>query len=538
MQDLYDELWGKHFHPGYKVNLNETGDKTFPDLEFAKGKKEQVFNILKVRSKLPCGMNQLLVCQEFEMIKHKLLETGIPVRNLNLDCKIASQPSSGKSFFLSYLLVLRILAGQPTIFRRNDSHYYLFDSNSHGSKTDANSLFDLSQDQKRVLWILTDGVLEGEGWNDKGHSWFGVLAVSPKNLRGSRKWVKDRNVGSRNMRKWEWDEIVAAFSLESSEPPTPCQISMLFTTFTCLGPIARTCLQSISLRDAKAYNRSLKMYLDKVDDEIDTFIVQGGFQTVDSSIHQHASHMIAIIDPSDDRLSCKAQITSRWIAHKVFEKAQIKSQLNCFELYKYLTHQDPLRSAAGWFFEGYTHDWFGKGGSFEADELLIKDNNTPPLKFKTNESKSLNYFMDANNLATQVRVEGGQGVEQDAIGKYFLPYNANFESVDGLVFSDLDTLILLQITIAKSHDIKLCRVKKLCKSLPATIKNIHIVFIIPEDYISEYLSIQSVPEASDVKPRATDLTINQFRLVLTEEIMQLMAVDGPFKVRDGGLVFG
>ncbi|RPB01931.1 hypothetical protein L873DRAFT_1842102 [Choiromyces venosus 120613-1] len=331
------------------------------------------------------------------------------------------------------------------------------EDDSHGRKTDVNSLFDLPDHQKEELWILTDEALEDAGWNDKGHSWFVVLAASPAKIRGLWQWEKDRKVGSRYMSNWGWGEIVAAFSLEMPKPPTPRQMAMLFTTFPCLGPIARTCLESIFMMSDDDYNHDLKTYLGEIDREIDTFILQGGYLT----------------------------------------------------LYKYLTCQDPLRSAGSWFFEGYAHDWFGKDRSFEADKLLIKDNNTH-LKFMTYWSKSLNYFTNANNLATQVRVKGSQEI------------------------NDLDTLILLQITIAKSYDIQLCRVKKLCESLPATIKNIHIVFVIPEDRISEYSSAQSAPEARDVKPNATDLLVNQFRLVLTEEVIHLMTVGGSFKVWDGG----
>ncbi|RPA98318.1 hypothetical protein L873DRAFT_1914729 [Choiromyces venosus 120613-1] len=477
MQDLYDELWGKQLSvieprtfsipqpqrglcPGYMVDLKEIKAEAFLDPEFAKGKEEQVFQVLKVRSELPCGMNQLLVRQEFEAIKCELVEvelekwtdvnpeTRMPAVGFNLDYQIAGQPGSG-----AY--------------------------DSKGSKTDADSLFDLPNNQKKALWILMDEKLEDAGWNDKGHS-----------------------------------------CLAKPKPPTARQIAMLFTTFTCLGPIPRTCLESISMRNDNAYNRDLKTYLGHVDHEIDTFILQGGYLMVEGTVHQEASHRIAIMDPSNDGLS-------------VFEKAHRKSQLNCFELYKQLTCQDPLQSAAAWFFEGYAHDWFGKGRSFEADKLPVKNNNTH-LTFTTNRSKSFNYFTNTDDLAKQVRVKGGQGIERDAIGKYFLPYNTNFESVDELVFSALDTLILLQIIIANSHPIRLHGVKSLYESLPATIKNIHIVFVIPQDHISKYVSAQSAPEAGDVKPGATDLMINQFRLVLTEETIQSMAIIGHFKVWDWG----
>ncbi|KAG0634760.1 hypothetical protein HOY80DRAFT_894333, partial [Tuber brumale] len=132
------------------------------------------------------------------------------------------------------------------------------------------------------------------------------------------------------------------------------------------------------------------------------------------------------------------------------------------------------------------HDWLRKGGSFEANELQIKDHNTLPFKFKIYWSKSYNYFRLANDLARQVRVKDGQGIEQNVIEIYFLPDNTNFKSVDRLVLSTFNTLILLQITVAKSHNIKVHGIKNLYQSSPTTIKNIYTVFIIPEDCISEY----------------------------------------------------
>jgi len=107
--------------------------------------------------------------------------------------------------------VRRLLAGQATVFRVNDSDCYLFDHEFHGSKIDANFLFDLSSDQKKALWILTDEALEDARWNKKDHEWFVVLAVSPAKVKGSNQWVKERNPLIRYIRNWGWDETVAAF---------------------------------------------------------------------------------------------------------------------------------------------------------------------------------------------------------------------------------------------------------------------------------------------------------------------------------------
>jgi len=142
----------------------------------------------------------------------------------------------------------------------------------------------------------------------------------------------------------------------SLEPPTITEIGILFTTFTCFGPIGRTCLQTIAISDQGESNRTLETYLAAIDMEIITFIARGGFQTVDTNVPQHASHRIAIMHPSPTGHGCVARISTRRIAHKVFERAQKKSQLHCFELYQHLTKQDKLRTSAGWLFEGYVHD--------------------------------------------------------------------------------------------------------------------------------------------------------------------------------------
>ncbi|CUS10112.1 unnamed protein product [Tuber aestivum] len=486
MQGLGDELWGKQlrviknrtfstpypghgFRPEYKVNLKEIGYGAFPDPEFKKGKAEKVFKVLQVRSELPCGTRRRLLVHQ------------------------------------------KLLAGQPTAFRTDDDECYLFDSSSNRIKTNANYLFDLPKDQKKGLWILTDKALGVARWNKKNHSWFVVLAASPLKVKASNQWKKNRNVASRYMGNWGWDEIIVAFTLEEFKPPMPAQTAMLFTVFTSLDLIARTCLDSISLTDNSAYNRTFNAYLDEIGGEIDTFMAQEGFQTVENSVHQRTSHRIAIMVQSRNRLSCKIRIVTRSIAHKAYEKAQMRSQLMCFELYDRLARQRSLRTVASWMFEAFAHDWFRNARTFEAVRLPIEDHNTPLLEFTTSRSESSNHFMDAKNLATQIRVEGGQDIEHEVIGKYCLPYNANFESVNGLVFSALDTLILLQITISKSHDIKAGGVKKLCELLP-TIKNIHIVFIIPEDCENEYSRAQSIPKARDVKPKAKGLRINQFRI--------------------------
>ncbi|CUS09016.1 unnamed protein product [Tuber aestivum] len=70
------------------------------------------------------------------------------------------------------------------------------------------------------------------------------------------------------MNNWEWDEIYAAFTLDRTDP-TPAEIQTLYTTFICLGPIARTCLLSVPAElGTTQYDQKFSAYVQTIDIEI------------------------------------------------------------------------------------------------------------------------------------------------------------------------------------------------------------------------------------------------------------------------------
>jgi len=68
-------------------------------------------------------------------------------------------------------------------------------------------------------------------------------------------------------------------------------------------------------------------------------------------------------------------------------------------------------------------------------------------------------------------MQDGPSIKSPISGKCFIPNKSSFEFVDGLVSSALDSIIVLQIIIAKSHPVKLAGIKPLSDSLPLMIKN-------------------------------------------------------------------
>jgi hypothetical protein len=390
------------------------------------------------------------------------------------------------------------------------------------------ALSRLTQEKKRKLWVLTDEPLHGRHWHDRNSGWFVVFAASPETVRACQGWHKNRRVSLYFMRNWPWPEIFAAYCLEAENPPSQDEINKLFTTYTCLGPVARTCLESIDVSDDNLYNETLQNYLREVDREIAKFVARGGRETVEHAVLVGSSHKMAIMDPTEGGFSYTARIITRWIGYRVYEKAQKHSQHGCFETFKCLSRHPALRTAAGWFFEGYVHDWLLRGGTFEADQMPVLDSTVATLQFHSTKSESgqPRYFTTGGNLSEQVQGLGGRGINPAVVHHYFLPYSRNYPSVDGLMFSDVETLLLFQITLAKKHEIKPLGVAQLLKCLPKTIMNIDFVFVVPEDRADDYSKAQRIPDSASVSPSGKKLNLRQFRLVFGEYCMAAVGIDG------------
>lgn len=256
MQDLYSELWLEQepvirermihiphpnygVRPGFKISLQDG----YPLPGLVTRRVQTVIKILQVKANLPCGIEKILVRHEYETIRRVLKaaetlkwsgfnpHTGRPSVPSRLDYKVSGQPGSGvwssnslpffdllltnkiqgKTVFLSYLLVYRLLKQKPTIYRINDDTCFIFDEDRHGEETSAKALFALPEEEKRQFWVLTDEPLVNANWYSPIFCWYIILAASPRKVKESRDWEKNRNVGVHFMSTWKWGEIFAAY---------------------------------------------------------------------------------------------------------------------------------------------------------------------------------------------------------------------------------------------------------------------------------------------------------------------------------------
>ncbi|PUU72371.1 hypothetical protein B9Z19DRAFT_1069820 [Tuber borchii] len=311
--------------------------------------------------------------------------------------------------------------------------------------------------------------------------------------------------------------------------PSPEQIERLYTTFTCLGPVPRTCLEVIPTKNNSSYHDKLVKYLREVDQACRNLIRSTPCPAIEDLLDEESGHQIAIMEPVSKGFAYDTRIITRWIAHKIAEKGEKRQQHNGYLLYKSLCIQPSLQTAAGWFFERYAHDWLRRGGTFHAHEL--QNRNAPTgdiiLTFHTVASPEdrILYFSTTKDLAEQVAITGGSAIKPLAVGKYFLPYSRTQESFDGLLFHDVDTIILFQFTIAARHEVKAHGIKDLLGALPNTIKAIELIFVIPEHRTGNYIRPRTVPVPRAVGRRPENLSITQYKLVFRDRDIESVAVN-------------
>lgn len=130
-----------------------------------------------------------------------------------------------------------------------------------------------------------------------------------------------------------------------------------------------------------------------------------------------------------------------------------------------------------------------------------------------------------------VKIKVGRVIDHNQILQYFLPLGQNHPSIDGLIFSDAQTLVLFQIALAIEHEIIADRIRELPKALPTSIFNIYIIFVIPVNCIEHYVKSQFIYLLS--KPKGVQVKL--FCLIFTDKMMQAVSVQSAFQLEEGNM---
>jgi hypothetical protein len=174
---------------------------------------------------LPCGADELLVRKAYremydvlvaaqeERLEHLRVPERIPDRKkITL---ILGQPGIGKTWFLTYVLVRRILEGKPTIFQvanpfrgagdlTDETHYLI---NGNGVRQMATPT--LSELEDPDIWVLADQKPVGAPRHARIHRWLVVVTSSPRESN-YHYVVKEYSPRTFYLPPWDWKEVAAA----------------------------------------------------------------------------------------------------------------------------------------------------------------------------------------------------------------------------------------------------------------------------------------------------------------------------------------
>ena len=326
--------------------------------------------------------------------------------------------------------------------------------------------------------------------------------------------------------------IYTSLSLEDRSPSTE-QIQRLYTTFICLGPVARTCLETIpATLSTREYNKSFINYIHKMDNYMASISAKFKIGTPENASRCMETHKIIRMEPCNDNTSYTSEIMTRWIMYRIVTFAESGAKERGYKVFQTLCQQPILRPSAGWFFELYAHEWLGKGGNFQADRIAPRDSREK-LSFEIKYTSSVEpyYYSSLSKVGTSITKTSNRtkSVRPQYFGRYFRPRCLTQASFDSFLVANENTLILFQITIAMKHDIKVDGVRAIVQALPQTITNIFIVFIIPELHADKYKVPQKAPTSRYLKSdtKKPKYSIKQFRLVFPNDELLSVAVLKP-----------
>jgi hypothetical protein len=144
------------------------------------------------------------------------IQKSNPLSDRQKIIQILGQPGIGKTWFLSYVLVRRLLEGKPTIFQVADNFrgdngfadatHYLIDADGVRRMDKRPPFFELINPD---IWVLAAQMPVGAPRRVREHRWLVVVTSEPREA-DFKDLVKDHSPQQYYLPTWDWGEIMAA----------------------------------------------------------------------------------------------------------------------------------------------------------------------------------------------------------------------------------------------------------------------------------------------------------------------------------------
>jgi len=350
---------------------------------------------------------------------------------------LTGQPGIGKTYFLYYALVLRLLAGLPTLFQSRKS-LFVFDNDSVRVQEDFIDLPGLD------IWALVDGDAKDAQPADLLLSPFVpnvrvIMASSPK-TKDDRTWLNQKSGKAMMMYPWTMQELRVAASFFY---PYDITNSRLENSITKFGHSPRVCFAA-ARGPTEAEDARLKLVAGIRDiDDIPKLLnntVQG----------ERVPHCVFEVFPKDESRSWEeacVRPVSTYALEELLRYKSIQDANAAYNLYQQIKLMPDAGPLTGHIWERAVHAYF----KLNDDERKFRLRGLGPTEDETLTFGSVAFHQCGADHHFEARL--GSSANSSA-PCYLYPIQRTFEGLDAfalLPFQKCLRFYTLQMTIRANH---------------------------------------------------------------------------------------
>ncbi|KAL5520850.1 hypothetical protein ACEPAF_2853 [Sanghuangporus sanghuang] len=383
---------------------------------------------------------------------------------------VTGTPGIGKSMFLIYVLVLRLLAGKPTVFRDKLSHGFLFDATGV-SIVSSDVLGAVSQPEG--TWFLVDSGQElGSVTQDiitACHTSDGFVIQSASPCTPRFAWFT--KIGNRipwkiYMAPWSLEELIAGRDLQRHNAHLTGQQIKDFTKK--FGSSARYVYGGANKPSS---------HEQLVDEKIGllNFDVMKELINVpiwDVKFDEYFSHLYLFSTPHPkNRTQCIAGIPTRYLTEKVHEHLRRVHRVATADLYHYFVTNAFTRASAGYLLERLFLEQFPEGCEWPMKKMKRHSPSTKNVHWHYDEASIIQYLrlgwqglLDIGDISIRNvssgpfqavrRISFAEGEQLTLDYAFYIPLSKSQVSFDAFVFTPGSIATIFQVTVRKKHEIK------------------------------------------------------------------------------------
>ncbi|KAL5480156.1 hypothetical protein ACEPAI_1426 [Sanghuangporus weigelae] len=383
---------------------------------------------------------------------------------------VTGTPGIGKSMFLIYVLVLRLLAGKPTFFRDKLSHGFLLDAS--GVSIVSSDALD-TESQPEGTWFLVDSGQELESVTQdiitacRISNGFVIQSAPPRTPNFA--WFT--KIGNRMpwkiyMAPWSLEELIAGRDLQRHNAHLSEQQIKDFTEK--FGTSARYVYGGA--HTPSSHERLVKEKISILNLDIMKDLINVPIRGV--KFDEYLSHLYLFNIPHpNDRKHCIMGIPTRYLTERVHEHLRRVHRVPTGDLYQYFVTNAFTGASAGYLLERLFFEQFPEGGEWPMKRMKRHFPSTKNVHWHYDEASTIQYLrlgwqglldigaVSVGNIppgAFQAvrRISFADGEQLTLDYAFYIPLSKSQVSFDAFVFTPGSVATIFQVTVKKKHEIK------------------------------------------------------------------------------------